>query len=70
MNLRAIRQPSQLPKRFPVGTTYIVEGHSGQDGRFRVSSRYVVLPSGARFSLAGDFGGQPKPRRVRSPLSR
>jgi hypothetical protein len=70
MNLRARRRPSRLPKRFPVGTTYVVEGRCGQNGRFRVFSRYVVLPSGARISLAGDFSGQAKTLRVRVPVSR
>jgi hypothetical protein len=56
MNLLARRQPSRLPKRFPVGTTYVVEGRTGQNGGFRVFSRYVVLPSGARINVAGDFG--------------
>ena len=56
MNLLARRQPSRLPKRFPVGTTYVVEGRTGQNGGLRVFSRYVVLPSGARINVAGDFG--------------
>jgi hypothetical protein len=55
MNLLARRQPNRLPKRFPVGATYVVEGRTGQSG-FRVFSRYVVLPSGARINVAGDFG--------------
>jgi hypothetical protein len=56
MNLLARRQPSRLPKRFPVGTTYVVEDRTGQNDGFRVFSRYVVLPSGARINVAGDFG--------------
>jgi hypothetical protein len=75
MILPARRQPSRLPKRFPVGTTYVVEGRSGEDGHLRVFSRYVVLPGGQRINVAGDFGGPAKPacrsrgrtRRQQSP---
>ncbi len=56
MNLHASRQPTQLPESFPVGTTYVVEGRRGQNGSLRVFSRYVVLPSGQRINVAGDFG--------------
>jgi hypothetical protein len=48
--------PGHLPKRFPVGSTYVIEGHGGEEGQLRVFSRYVVLPSGRRINLAGDFG--------------
>lgn len=60
-----------LPKRFPVGTTYVVEGrlvegHRGKEGskesKLRVYSRYVVLPDGERINLGGDFSGPATPR--------
>ena len=55
MNLPAKRrQPSRLPKHFPIGTTYVVEGRGGENGHLRVFSRYVVLPSGQRINVAGD----------------
>jgi hypothetical protein len=56
------RQPSRLPKQFPVGTTYVVEGRGGEDGHLRVFSRYVVLPGGRRINVASDFGGPASPR--------
>jgi hypothetical protein len=62
MQLSASRKPSRLPKRFPVGTTYVVEGRGGQDGHLRVFSRYLVLPGGRRINLAADFGGPASPR--------
>jgi hypothetical protein len=62
MNLPAKRQPSRLPKRFPVGTTYVVEGRGGEDGHLRVFSRYVVLPGGQRINVTSDFGGPASPR--------
>ena len=57
MHLSASHKPNRLPKRFPVGTTYVVEGRGGEEGHLRVFSRYVVLPGGRRINLADDFGG-------------
>jgi hypothetical protein len=55
------RRQAGLPKRFPVGTTYVVEGSGGGNGYLRVFSRYVVLPGGRRINLGAhsgtDFGG-------------
>jgi hypothetical protein len=72
MHLSASHKPDRLPKRFPIGTTYVVEGRGGEDGHLRVFSRYVVLPGGQRINLANDFGrsfsgpASPRPyRRVR-----
>jgi hypothetical protein len=48
---------SRLPKRFPVGSTYVVEGRGGEAGHLRVFSRYVELPGGRRIELGGDFSG-------------
>ena len=72
MHLSAGRKPNRLPKRFPVGTTYVVDGHGGEHGDLRVFSRYVVLPDGQRINLADDFGGNlagpasPRARRRRA----
>jgi len=33
MHLSLSRKANRLPKRFPVGTTYVVEGRGGEDGR-------------------------------------
>ncbi|MFZ0525921.1 MAG: hypothetical protein WAM40_09925 [Xanthobacteraceae bacterium] len=57
MHLSASRKSNSLPKRFPVGTTYVVEGRGGEHGDLRVFSRYVVLPSGQRINLTDDFTG-------------
>jgi len=64
------RGPRDLPKRFPVGTTYVVEGSGGENGHLRVFSRYVVLPGGRRINLGanlaadfdGNFSGPASPR--------
>jgi hypothetical protein len=50
---------SVLPKRFPVGARYVVEGRGGEDGRLRVFSRYVVLPGGQRINVPSDPGQLP-----------
>src|SRR3984957_14443972 len=70
MRLPIDRQSSPLPKRFPVGTTYVVEGRGGEDGHLRVYSRYVVLPSGERINLGGDFARPATPRVDRRARSR
>jgi hypothetical protein len=62
MGLSASRKPNRLPKRFPVGTTYVVEGRGGDEGQLRVVSRYVVFPGGRRIYVADDFGGPASPR--------
>jgi hypothetical protein len=41
----------RLPRRFPVGTRYVVEGAPGADGEFSITSRMVVLPNGTELSL-------------------
>ena len=43
--------PSQLPRRFTVGATYVVEGVGGAEGHLRVIGRYVVLPGGRRINI-------------------
>ena len=55
MRLPIDRQSTPLPKRFPVGARYVVEGHGGEDGHFRVFSRYVVLPGGQRINVPSDL---------------
>ena len=74
MHLSASHKPNRLPKRFPIGTTYVVEGRGGDEGHLRVFSRYVVLPGGRRINLADDFGGNfagpASPRTTSSRTSR
>jgi hypothetical protein len=58
---------NRLPKRFPVGTTFVIEGRTvaGDDDNSRqlqVFSRFVVLPGGRRIDLGVVSGGvQPHP---------
>jgi hypothetical protein len=68
MHLALRRKLRRLPKSFPIGTTYVVEGHvvEGQadeaGGQLQVFSRYVVLPSGQRINLSTNLGGLALPR--------
>jgi hypothetical protein len=66
MHLSLSRKANRLPKRFPVGTTYVVEGRGGEDGNLRVFSRYVVLPNGQRINLGADLGGPASSRARRA----
>jgi hypothetical protein len=60
----------RLPKRLPVGTTFVVEGRTvpanGKNNEhLRVFSRFVVLPGGRRIDLGGDATGLTRGRRPR-----
>ena len=62
---------NRLPKRFPVGTTFVIEGQTvaGDDDNNRqllVFSRFVVLPGGRRIDLGPVSGGSSRVRRTRS----
>jgi hypothetical protein len=64
---------SRLPKRFPVGTTFVVEGRTiAADGKnnknneqLRVFSRFIVLPGGRRIDLGEDATALTRSRRPR-----
>jgi len=64
MGLPINRTPSRLPRRFPVGATYVVEGFGGEEGHLRVIARYVVLPGGQRINVAADLPSPPPPRAL------
>jgi hypothetical protein len=71
MPLSTRHKLSRLPKRFPVGTTFVVEGRTvAADGKnneqLRVFSRFVVLPGGRRIDLGGDGMVATRGRRARS----
>lgn len=55
MRLPVERLPRRLPRRFPVGATYVIEGYGAQDGDLRVIARYVVLPGGRRIIVPADL---------------
>ena len=53
---------SRLPRRFPVGAKYVVEGSGGEEGNLRVIARYVVLPGGRRINVPADLSQPASPR--------
>jgi hypothetical protein len=52
----------RLPRRLPVGTRYVLEGVPSEEGRLRVISRLLVLPSGEEIDLTHETLA-PTPRR-------
>jgi hypothetical protein len=63
------RRVDCLPRSFPVGSVYVVEGSGGELGRLRVSSRYLLTPEGQRIELPVELGAgiaRVLPRRVRN----
>ena len=71
MPLSLRHELSRLPKRLPVGTTFVVEGRAiaaeGKNNRrLQVVSRFVVLPGGGRIDLGGDAVAGTRSRRTRS----
>src|SRR5262249_35845632 len=70
MPLSVRHKIGRLPKRFPVGTIFIVEGRTvaandKNNEHFRVFSRFVVLPGGRRIDLGGDATNVTRNRRAR-----
>src|SRR5277367_5067573 len=51
MGLPIDRLASGLPRRFPVGAKYVVEGSRGEVENMRVIARYVLLPDGRRINV-------------------
>ena len=59
MGLPIDRLSRPLPRRFPVGATYVVEGYGGGQGNLRVIARYIVLPPGERINVPAASLSQP-----------
>ena len=51
MRLTTEPRSNRLPKSFPVGAVYVVEGSGGDRGRLDVSARYLVMPGGKRIDV-------------------
>jgi len=56
-----------LPRRFPVGTHYVVEGRGGGQGRLRIRLRYLEFPDGRHVELPVDLAHRARSRRRRRP---
>jgi len=71
MRSRTIRQSGGLPRFFPVGAVYVVEGRGGQYGHLRISARYLIMPGGQRVDVLSKFGRSSRVRtRHRQPQTR
>jgi hypothetical protein len=55
----------RLPRRFPVGTRYVLEGLPAEPGQVPVISRMLVLPNGQQFDLTQASAEAVPPRRTR-----
>jgi hypothetical protein len=55
------RLSSRLPRRFPIGAKYVVEGYGGEKGNLRVIARYVVLPGGRRINVPASLSQPASP---------
>lgn len=64
MRLPTNHTPNRLPRRFPVGATYVVEGYGGEEGNFRVIARYLILPGGQRINIPADLSSPAAPRAL------
>jgi len=62
MGVSLQRSPSGLPRRLPIGATYVVEGYGGGEGKLRVIARYLLLPDGNRINVPGDLSRSASPR--------
>ena len=47
----------RLPRRFPVGTRYVIEGRGG-----RIRLRYLEFPDGRKVDLPADLAARTKSR--------
>jgi hypothetical protein len=57
---------SSLPRRFPVGTKFVIEGQSRGEGQLRVSKRYLEFPDGTFMRLPVQPAGH-EAARQRAP---
>ena len=67
--MRVATEPrrARLPKSFPIGAVYVVEGKGGEHGALDVSARYVVMPGGKRIDVAAK---RPQPAAAAAPARR
>jgi hypothetical protein len=58
-------RPFVLPREFPEGTRFVVEGRPDPDGTTRIVSRYLVFPDGRRVDLPVPAGAATHLRPLR-----
>ena len=64
---RPLGRPFVLPREFPEGPRFVVEGRAEPDGKTRIVSRYLVFPDGRRVDLPAPVlpGARLRPLRHR-----
>jgi hypothetical protein len=60
-----VSRTNGLPKRFPVGTKFVIEGRPCGDGQVKVSSRYLEFPDGTCIRLPVDAATRQAARATR-----
>jgi|HubBroStandDraft_4_1064222.scaffolds.fasta_scaffold153494_1 hypothetical protein len=70
MALSTADRSASVPRRLPVGATYVVEGYGGGEGKLRVIARYLVLPDGNRINLRGELSQQASGSAPRAQTAR
>ncbi len=63
-------RPFVLPREFPEGTRYVVEGRPAPDGTTCIVSRYLVFPDGQRVDLPPLPRAPLRAARKRRPVRR
>jgi hypothetical protein len=58
MGLSMQHPSTDVPRRLPLGATYVVEGYGGGEGELRVIARYLLLPDGSRINVPGELSQQ------------
>jgi len=54
-----------LPKRFPAGTRYVIEGRRGKSGKLTIVSRQLILPNGREIEVKPAAYERPRAKRLR-----
>jgi hypothetical protein len=64
MSLPIDHLPYRVPRRLPIGTTYVVEGYGGGQGNLRVIARYLLMPDGHRINVPYSLSRPASPRTL------
>jgi hypothetical protein len=54
-----------LPRRFPAGTRYVIEGRRGKSGKLQIVSRQLILPNGQQIDLNVTSYDRPRAERLK-----
>ncbi len=63
-------RPTGLPGHLPDGTRYVIEGRRGKNGRLKIVSRQVILPTGEQFDVAPPVTPPSVPAKTAAPAKK